>query len=69
MYLVSSGFSFKPSSSTQFSQERVCRNVVVKNSIKSNGTADFTPFGEFMISPIHDIYFTEFVSLETMFTN
>ena len=42
MYLVSSGFSFKPtsssSSSTQFSQEWVCRKVVVKtfNKIKSN---------------------------------
>ena len=41
MYLVSSGFSFKPtsssssSSSTQFSQEWACRKVVVKHSIKS----------------------------------
>ena len=40
MYLVSSGFSIKPtsssssSSSTQFSQEWVCRKVVVKHSIK-----------------------------------
>ena len=44
MYLVSSGFSFKPtsssssSSSTQFSQEWVRRKVVVKHSIKSNQT-------------------------------
>ena len=43
MYLVSSGFSFKPtsscsssSSSTQFSQEWARRKVVVKHSIKSN---------------------------------
>ena len=42
MFLVSSDFSFKPtsssssSSSTQFSQEWVCRKVVVKHSIKSN---------------------------------
>ena len=42
MYLVSSGFSFKPTSSssssslTQFNQELVCRKVVVKHSIKSN---------------------------------
>ena len=42
MYPVSSGFSFKPTSSssssslTQFSQEWVCRKVVVKHSIKSN---------------------------------
>ena len=40
MYLVSSGFSFKPtsssSSSTQFSQEWARRIVVVKHSIKSN---------------------------------
>ena len=41
MYLVSSGFSFKPtsssssSSSTQFSQEWARRKVVVKHSIKS----------------------------------
>ena len=41
MYLVSSGFSFKPtsssssSSSTQFCQEWVRRKVVVKHSIKS----------------------------------
>ena len=39
MYLVSSGFSFNPtsssSSSTQFSQEWVCRKVVIKLSIKS----------------------------------
>ena len=36
MYLVSSGFSFKPtssSSSPQFNQEWVCRKVVVKHSI------------------------------------
>ena len=44
MYLVSSGFSFKPtsslssSSSTQFSQEWARRKVVVKHSIKSNQT-------------------------------
>ena len=42
MYLVSSGFSFKPtsssssSSSTQFSQEWARRKVVIKHSIKSN---------------------------------
>ena len=43
MYLVSSGFSFKPtsscsssSSSTQFSQEWARSKVVVKHSIKSN---------------------------------
>ena len=39
MYLVSSGFSFKPtsssSSSTQFSQEWARRKVVIKHSIKS----------------------------------
>ena len=37
-----------------------------------SGTPDFTPFGEFMISPIHCIhitpYITEFVSFRTMFT-
>ena len=46
MYLVSSGFYFKPtsssssssSSSTQFSQEWARRKVVVKHSIKSNQT-------------------------------
>ena len=32
-----------------------------------SGTPDFTPFGEFMISPIHYIYITEFVSRMTMF--
>ena len=42
MYLVSSGFSFKPtsssssSSSTKFSQEWARRKVVVKHSLKSN---------------------------------
>ena len=46
MYLVSSGFSFKPtsssssSSSTQFSQEWACRKMVVKHSIKSNQIID-----------------------------
>ena len=34
-----------------------------------SGTHDFTPLGEFMISPIHYIYITEFVSLMTMFTD
>ena len=29
----------------------------------------FTPFGEFMISPIHVIYITEFVSLLTLITD
>ena len=52
MYLVSSGFSFKPtsssssssSSSTQFSQEWVCRKVVVKHSIQGNSvTQDLPP--------------------------
>ena len=49
MYLVSSGFSFKPtsssssSSSTQFSQEWVCRKVVVKQSIKSNQLKSISP--------------------------
>ena len=32
-----------------------------------SGTPDFTPLGKFMISPIHYIYITEFVSLRTMF--
>ena len=42
MYLMYSGFSFKPtsssssSSSTQFSQELVCGKVVVKHSINPN---------------------------------
>ena len=30
-----------------------------------SGTPDFTPFGEFMMSPIHYIYITEFVSFRT----
>ena len=49
MYLVSSGFSFKPtsscsssSSSTQFSQEWARRKVVVKHSIKSKKSLTFT---------------------------
>ena len=33
-----------------------------------SGTPDFTPFGEFMISPIHYIYITECVSIMTTFT-
>ena len=35
-----------------------------------SGTPDFTPFGEFMISPIHytyTLYITEFVSLRTVY--
>ena len=32
-----------------------------------SGTPDFTYFGEFMTSPIHYIYFTECVNLETTF--
>ena len=47
MYLVSSGFSFKPtsssSSSTQFSQEWARRKVVVKHSIKSNSCENIGP--------------------------
>ena len=31
------------------------------------GTPDFTPFGEFIIAPIHYICTTEFVCLRTMF--
>ena len=31
-----------------------------------SGTPDFTPFGEFMISPIHYINITEFVNLRTI---
>ena len=31
-----------------------------------SGTSDFTPFREFMISAIHYIYITKFVSLGTM---
>ena len=35
-----------------------------------SGTPDnFTPFGELIISPIHYIYITEFVSLRNMLTN
>ena len=34
-----------------------------------SGTHDFTPFWEFMISPIHYIYITEFVSFRTMFAD
>ena len=34
-----------------------------------SGTPDFSPFGEFMISPIHHIYITEFVSFNSMFTD
>ena len=30
-------------------------------------TPDFTPFGQFRLSPIHYIYITEFVSFRTMF--
>ena len=33
-----------------------------------SGLPDNTPFGEFMISPIHHIFISEFVSLGTMFT-
>ena len=32
-------------------------------------TPDFTPFGEFNILAINDIYITEFVSFRIMFTN
>ena len=32
-----------------------------------SGTPDLTYFGEFMTSPIHYIYFTECVNLETTF--
>ena len=45
MYLVSCGFSFKPtsssSSSTQFIQEWVCKNVVVKHSINQSKGVEF----------------------------
>ena len=34
-----------------------------------SGTPDFTYFGEFMTAYIHYIYFTEFVNLETAFTD
>ena len=34
-----------------------------------SGTPDFIPFGKFMISPIHFIYITEFVSFRTMFSD
>ena len=36
-----------------------------------SSTPDFTPFGEFMISPIHYtcIFITEFVSLRIMYTD
>ena len=34
-----------------------------------SGAPDFTPFGEFMISPIHYIYITEFVSFRTILTD
>ena len=50
VYLVSSGFSFKPTSSssscslTQFSQEWVCRKVVVKYSINHNNFWIFLAF-------------------------
>ena len=57
MYLVSSAFSFKPtsssssSSSTQFSQEWVRRKVVVKHSIKSNQDLHYED-----ISPTWDFF-------------
>ena len=35
----------------------------------SSRTPDFAPFGEFMISPIHYIYITEFVSFRTTYTD
>ena len=34
-----------------------------------SGTPDLTPFGEFMISPIHYIHINEFVIYRTRFTD
>ena len=40
-----------------------------KYMLTLSGTHYFTPFGEFMISPIHVIYITEFASLLTLITD
>ena len=63
MYLVSSGFSFKPtsssssSSSTQFSQEWVRRKVVVKHSIKIKKNTKMNIYHIAAHSWISSVYF------------
>ena len=50
-------------------QDRNLLTLLKQEILTLFGTPDFTPFGEFMISPIHYIHINEFVSLMTMYTD